>query len=152
MLILGIGINLYRRPSSVHGGREGGPTSSRTIIFYALTYPMKAFHYTSVSAEEVKVEGAKKARIRWLLAEKDGVPNFCMRLFEVEPGGCTPYHTHPWEHEVFVLEGEGEVVTDKEKAKLEPGVVVFVPPNQPHQFLNTGDKTLKFICLIPLRR
>jgi mannose-6-phosphate isomerase-like protein (cupin superfamily) len=41
-----------------------------------------------------------------------------------------------------VLEGEME-------HPLRPGTVVLVPPNQVHQFRNTGSRPLKFICLIP---
>jgi mannose-6-phosphate isomerase-like protein (cupin superfamily) len=29
---------------------------------------------------------------------------------------------------------------------------VFVPPNEEHQFTNTGDEVLRFVCLIPLAR
>jgi quercetin dioxygenase-like cupin family protein len=42
-----------------------------------------------------------------------GAPNFVMRLFEIDPDGYSPFHTHAWEHEVFVLEGEGTVLTEK---------------------------------------
>jgi len=72
-----------------------------------------------------------------------------MRLFEMEPGGHSPLHEHPWEHEVFILEGEG-VAFDGEKAKeFKAGDVVFVLPDERHQFKNNGKKTLKFLCLIP---
>jgi mannose-6-phosphate isomerase-like protein (cupin superfamily) len=33
---------------------------------------------------------------------------------------------------------------------LEPGYTVFVPPMEEHQFTNTGDEVLRFVCLIPL--
>jgi quercetin dioxygenase-like cupin family protein len=39
----------------------------------------------------------------------DGVPNFVMRVFELEPSSATPFHTHPWEHEVFIISGKGMV-------------------------------------------
>jgi quercetin dioxygenase-like cupin family protein len=78
-----------------------------------------------------------------------GAPTFAMRLFEVEKGGCSPLHTHSWEHEAFILEGEG-VVFDGEKATpFKANDVVFVPPDEWHQFKNTGTRTLKFLCLIP---
>jgi len=40
-------------------------------------------------------------------------------------------------------------VGEEEEHVLRPGTVVFVPPNEPHQFKNTGRTTLKFICLVP---
>jgi mannose-6-phosphate isomerase-like protein (cupin superfamily) len=33
---------------------------------------------------------------------------------------------------------------------LAPGYTDFVPPMEEHQFTNTGDEVLKFVCLIPL--
>jgi len=76
---------------------------------------LKVFNHRDVKAEDVG-EGAFRVRVKWLIDEKVGAENFAMRLFEVEPGGYTPYHKHPWEHEVFVLEGDGVVVgVDGEK-------------------------------------
>ncbi|MEM3553827.1 MAG: cupin, partial [Candidatus Bathyarchaeia archaeon] len=71
---------------------------------------MKVFHYSEVKPEEAIEEGASKLKVRWLITREIGAPNFAMRLFEMEPGGHSPLHTHPWEHEVFILEGEGVVV------------------------------------------
>ncbi|MFH1179934.1 MAG: cupin, partial [Candidatus Bathyarchaeota archaeon] len=67
---------------------------------------MKAYHYKDIENQDVPAP-AEKVKIRWLINEKNGALNFAMRRFEVEPGGYTPYHTHDWEHEVYVLEGEG---------------------------------------------
>jgi quercetin dioxygenase-like cupin family protein len=72
-----------------------------------------------------------------------------MRHFEVAPGGHTPRHFHDYEHEVFVLEGSGVVVEGDREHRLQAGDVVFVKPNEVHQFLNPGPAPLKFLCLIP---
>ena len=112
---------------------------------------MKVFNHRDVKAEDVG-EGAFRVRVKWLIDEKVGAENFAMRLFEVEPGGYTPCHKHPWEHEVFVLEGDGVVVGVDGENKITKGSVVFIPPNEKHQFRNVGDKALKFLCLIPLRK
>ena len=72
-----------------------------------------------------------------------------MRQFEVAPGGFTPRHSHPYEHEVFVLEGQGVVLEGETEHPLSAGNVVFVKPNDVHQFRNTGDRPLKFLCLVP---
>ena len=112
---------------------------------------MKVVDYRTVTAEPVEVEGAKDVKVRWLIAKKDQAENFAMRLFEVSPGGHTPYHTHDWEHEVFVVEGEGEVQIDGQTYPVKKDTVVFVEPNQKHCFKNTGEGILKFICLIPYK-
>jgi len=87
------------------------------------------------------------------ISDKDKAPNFAMRLFEVAPGGYTPFlHTHDWEHEIFILEGEG-VTNDGEKViKIKSGTVIYVAPNEKHQFKNTGTGTLKLLCLIPIKK
>jgi quercetin dioxygenase-like cupin family protein len=72
-----------------------------------------------------------------------------MRQFEVGPGGHTPKHHHPYEHEVYVLAGQGEIYEGDSPHAIEAGDVVFVEPDEVHQFRNTGDSPLKFICLVP---
>jgi len=110
---------------------------------------MKVIQQKDVELKEAD-EGASKLKVRWLINKETGAPTFAMRLFEMEPGGHSPHHNHDWEHEVFVLEGEGVVIGGKEEKKIRTGDAVFVPPNEKHQFKNNGKKTLKFLCLVPL--
>ncbi len=72
-----------------------------------------------------------------------------MREFEVAPGGHTPKHFHDYEHEVYVLAGSGVVIDDDRERPLRAGDVVFVAPNDVHQFRNTGSEPMRFLCLIP---
>lgn len=109
---------------------------------------MKVFPYKSVEAKDAG-EGTEGLRVRWLITKDIGAENFAMRLFEMEPGGHSPFHNHPWEHELFILEGEGLVVGEDKQTKLSPRTAVFVPPNEKHQFKNNSKKTLKFLCLVP---
>ena len=109
---------------------------------------MNVFNYETVNVKEVE-GGACKVKVRWLITKDIGAPNFAMRLFEMQPGGYSPLHTHDWEHEVFILEGEGTVVGKEGEKKFKPGDAVFVPSNEKHQFKNTGKKLVKFICLVP---
>jgi quercetin dioxygenase-like cupin family protein len=110
---------------------------------------MKVSHYTEIPLEEVNAEGSRASEIRWLISQKDHAPNFAMRMFEVQPGGFTPYHAHPWEHEVYVLEGEGVFVTDKEEIPFKAGTAIFADPNMKHQFRNSGSTLMRFLCMIP---
>jgi quercetin dioxygenase-like cupin family protein len=109
---------------------------------------MKIRHFTDIPAEDVE-ENAKGVKIRWVITEKDGAPNFAMRHFEIAPGGHTPHHSHAWEHEVFILGGRGKAVGTDGETPLEPGTVVFVPPGDEHHFETVGDESLTFLCLIP---
>ena len=110
---------------------------------------MKHAHYTEIPLEDVTMEGARKAKIRWLVSSKDGAPNFAMRLFEIEPGGFTPYHAHAWEHENFIVEGEGLLTTEEAEIPFKEGDIVYVEPNLKHNYVNTGKTVLKFLCMVP---
>ena len=80
---------------------------------------MKHIHYTNIELEIPKEDGIKDVQVRWLITKKDGAPSFAMRLFEIQPNGYTPLHQHDWEHEVFILEGNG-ITRDKEKEESLP--------------------------------
>ena len=43
-------------------------------------------------------EGHGGAVMREVITDKDGAPNFAMRVIEVKPGATTPSHSHNWEH------------------------------------------------------
>jgi len=64
-------------------------------------YQMRIIFYGEVEAEEA--EGSCKLKIRWL--NNEGSRNFAVRNIEIESNGYSPCHSHPWEHEIFVLEG-----------------------------------------------
>lgn len=97
------------------------------------------------------VEGAPGATMRWLWGKADGAPTFALRLVEVQPGGATLHHSHPYEHEVYVLSGQGRLLGDGGERALEPGDTALVRPDEVHQFSNGGDSVLRFLCAIPLR-
>lgn len=106
-------------------------------------------HYEDVAQAPVTMEGASGCQVRWLVDASQGAPNFAMRQFEVAPGGYTPKHSHPYEHEVFVLAGQGVVLEGDEEHRLAAGDFLLVAPNEIHQFHNTGPAPLKFLCLVP---
>ena len=113
---------------------------------------MKHVHYSDVELEIPKEDGIKDVMVRWLISKKDGAENFAMRLFEIQPGGYTPLHQHDWEHEVFVLEGRGVTKDKVDEKSFNEQDIFFIPPMEWHQFVNTGDKPLKIICLIPYKQ
>ena len=113
---------------------------------------MKHVHYTKVESEEVAEAGAQGVRVRWLISAEDGAPNFHMRRFELSPGGNTPRHSHPWEHEVYVLEGEGTVLSAERQSPFGPGDAVFIPEGEEHSFAADRGKAVAFLCLIPAQK
>jgi quercetin dioxygenase-like cupin family protein len=113
---------------------------------------MKHVHYTEVDLEHPQEDGVKNMKVRWLISKKDGAQNFAMRLFEVKPGGNSPMHQHDWEHEVFILEGNGFVKDQTKEEPLNPGDILFIKPMEWHQIINRGSGTLRFLCLIPYKK
>jgi hypothetical protein len=70
---------------------------------------MSITFYEEVEAKEC--EGSSKLKIRWLNNEGSNI--FAVRRIQIKPGGYSPYHSHPWEHEIFVLEGSSTAVGEK---------------------------------------
>jgi len=99
---------------------------------------LKIFNYRDVKREGV---------IRWLISG----PNFDMRLIEIEESHDTPRspHVHPWEHEIFIVEGKGAVWDGNERRLFNKGDVIYIPSGEPHTFMNLGENMLQFICCIP---
>jgi quercetin dioxygenase-like cupin family protein len=116
------------------------------------TMCFKCVHSSQVKLENMAETGAEGIEVRWLIKKDDGAPNFAMRLFELQPKGYSPLHSHDWEHEVYILEGDCEVVCEDQGRKASAGYVVYVPPNVKHQFTNVGKSTLKFLCLVPYHK
>ena len=86
-----------------------------------------------------------------LIGAEDGAKTFAMRCFTIAPEGATPWHKHDWEHEVYVVAGEGIVKNEKGDTPLWPGTVVFVPSGEMHQFRNAGTTPFAMLCLVPMR-
>jgi quercetin dioxygenase-like cupin family protein len=106
----------------------------------------------NIEPDEVHEKDIEGVTMRVVISSQEGAPNFVMRLFDIQPGGHTAYHTHPWEHEVYVLEGRGAVREGKREHVLEKGSFVFVPSGEEHSFSNKGDSVFKFICVVPAAR
>ncbi len=110
---------------------------------------MKVTHYTDIPPIAMNSDIVKNVAGRILIGKEDGAANFCMRRFEIGPEGFTPKHSHDWEHEVFVVEGKGEVFIEDQWHSIKNGSAVYVPPNVEHQFRNNSDSAFAFLCLVP---
>ncbi len=112
----------------------------------------KVCHYSDVPAQTFGDE-APGTSMRWLIDDAhDGAPVYALRMVEIAPGGHSPHHSHPYEHENFIVDGRGRVLIDGSWYDLKPGDVVFVPPDAVHTYENAGDTTFKFLCGIPVER
>jgi quercetin dioxygenase-like cupin family protein len=110
---------------------------------------MKINPYPQARATHFDSQIAKGIAARVVIGKSDGANNFCMRVFEIAPGGHTPRHSHDWEHEMFIHAGEGEVYGNDRWNPITSGSVVFMPANEEHQLRNTGKELLVVVCVIP---
>ena len=101
--------------------------------------------YRDVSSSEE----APGVDMRVVIGDREDAPNFVMRVFDVRPGSSTPYHSHGWEHEVYVLSGRGVVRSESGETGLVAGSVVYVEPDESHCFSSRGDEPMRFVCVIP---
>ena len=107
---------------------------------------MKVQNYRDVKG----YDAAPGVIMRIVAGADEGAPTYVMRVFEIQPGCATPNHTHAWEHEMFVVAGEGTLVSGDSRTPLQQGDAVMVLPDEKHCFENTGSSLLTVICTVPL--
>lgn len=112
---------------------------------------MKIIPIDDIEKIKVDMDGAEKLFKQVPISGKDGSPLFCFRVFTVEPGGHTPYHTHPFEHLNYVIEGNGVLVTESgEEKPLKKGDFALVLPEEKHCYKNVSpDQPFVMICAVP---
>ena len=110
---------------------------------------MKVQSWREVAEETITGAEMEGVHIRIVAGPREGAKNFVMRVFEIEPEGHTPRHTHDWEHEVFILSGKAILRGADGDRPLKPGDAVFIPGGEEHQFHNPGKQPFQFICVIP---
>lgn len=112
---------------------------------------MKVTHYSRfqpIDAAEIE-KAYMGVTIRRVISEVDGAEDLVMDLFEIAPGGQTPYHSHPWEHEIFVISGQGQCRDATGARPFAEGDVIYVGPGEPHAFSNPGPEFIKLVCVVP---
>jgi quercetin dioxygenase-like cupin family protein len=110
---------------------------------------LKIIHYEEAATKKYSGSEFQGVAGRVVIGKADGAKNFCMRVFELAPGGYSSEDSHDWEHEVFVYSGQGVVYNNGEWVPVQSGSVIFIPPNEKHQLKNTGHAPFVFVCLIP---
>ena len=106
-------------------------------------------HFTDVKEEQPQMAGMQ-ATIRWLIAAKQGAPNFAMRVIEIKrKGERIPLHRHDYEHEIFIIEGQGNLLSSDGAKPVAYGDFAYIPAGEEHGFENTGHTRFRFICVIP---
>lgn len=103
------------------------------------------------SFEPLEKEGAHKVKVKYLIDKSNGASRFFLRYYFVEPEGHTPLDKHAYEHEVYVLDGNGLLVEEenglRKTSPIKAGDSILVGSEELHQFLNVGESPLVFLCV-----
>ena len=112
---------------------------------------MKVTGLDEIQKVRMNMEGAKDAFKQIPISSADGTPTVSVRVFTIEPEGHTPYHTHPFEHLNYIIQGRGALVTeDGAERPVKQGDFVLVLPGEKHQYKNKAkDQPLIMICAVP---
>ena len=112
---------------------------------------MKVTGLNNVPKVRMNMEGAKDAFKQIPISSADGTPSVSVRVFTIEPEGYTPYHTHPFEHLNYIIQGHGALVADDGTERpVKQGDFVLVLPGEKHQYKNaSGDQPLIMIGAVP---
>jgi mannose-6-phosphate isomerase-like protein (cupin superfamily) len=69
----------------------------------------------------------------------------------IKPGNSTGIHTHKSDEYMYVATGRGEAISIKDGKevleKVTPDSLIFAPEGEKHSIRNTGDETLKLVCV-----
>lgn len=82
-----------------------------------------------------------------LVDSQDGAKNLSIGVGVYNKGQASEFHTHHNEEEVMIyFKGEGFMrMEDGTEVALKRGDITFVPANEPHKLINTGDGEFIFM-------
>lgn len=107
-----------------------------------------------INEEEVEWNSWSKAdeieHNRKRMIDDEHINKLYCDIYEIPPGKANwPHHYHTCNEEIFyIIEGQGEVVTESGVLKVKPGDMLRFPVGEKgaHQLKNTSDsKTLKYL-------
>ncbi len=107
---------------------------------------MYIINIENVKEYELKSNGMRNVKVKYLLHAGIGAKRIQLRLFTIDIGGYTPLEKHEHEHEVFILKGKGIIRSEEKEFEVKPGDVIFIGSNELHQIINTSNEPLQFLC------
>lgn len=130
------------------GPAPGAPAASEVIRF------REGFAWERVVPRAYKDPAAAWRGVarHALVGERGETAPFHVRYFEIAPGGYSTRETHAHEHVVIPLRGRGVALLGGRRVEVGFGDVVYIAPNDPHQFRNPTDEPFGFLCIVPARR
>ena len=122
------------------------------IILRRFQNIMKIYPQTSIEKKDVTEYNSKHTTIQ-ILINPDVAPNFIMRRFEIGSGGNIGVHSHWNEHEIFVIEGEMDLIDkDGKKTHVKKDDFIYVEPDLLHGYENNSETKAVFLCVVPKKK
>jgi mannose-6-phosphate isomerase-like protein (cupin superfamily) len=81
------------------------------------------------------------------LLNRANSPALSVAQARVEPGVTTVLHTLKGTEVYFLLHGKGEVEVGGDRAFVQAGDLVHIPPGIPQRITNTGVEDLRFLAI-----
>lgn len=85
-----------------------------------------------------------------LLGEHDGIPNFELRKYLIEPGAAVGKHRNTIEHEQYILKGEYTIGIGESEFDVVEGDAVFIPADTVHWYRNETQELATYLCIVPI--
>ncbi|HEY6771639.1 MAG TPA: cupin domain-containing protein [Solirubrobacterales bacterium] len=82
-----------------------------------------------------------------ILLEKGDAPGgeLSVTWVEVAPGSEQKPHSHEPQQVYVITHGQGRMKVGEDEREVREGQMVFIPPNQEHGIVNTGEGTLTYV-------
>jgi quercetin dioxygenase-like cupin family protein len=111
--------------------------------------PPGAFRWEGVRLERYDDPAVRAVTKQVLIGPAEGATRFALRYFEVAPGAASALDRHPHDHGVLVVKGRGRVRLGSARETIGVGDVIYVAPDEVHQFESLGPEPLGFLCVVP---
>ncbi|GIZ52918.1 cupin domain-containing protein [Noviherbaspirillum aridicola] len=82
-----------------------------------------------------------------LAAVPHGLQRIAIWRQSLAAGAATPPHRHDCEEVVLCSAGRGTLEIDGEKHAFGPGSTLVIPPDVPHQIVNSGDEAVELLAV-----
>lgn len=118
-------------------------------------------HQGDFTWKDVPLEPYKETTETWqgitrreLSGKRGESQRFHVRYFEIAPGGHSTLEQHEHEHVVIPIRGQGEAQFGCYIYGVGFGDIVYIAPNDPHQFRNPPDaqEPFGFLCMVNAER
>ena len=92
-------------------------------------------------------EGSQGVNSVDVVLKRGDLKAFSSRILRINPGGHTAFHNHIREHLAVILTGRCRIETMNSAQELREAMIVAVPSNEGHRFVNPGSAPLAILIL-----